>query len=31
MEKINIDLMDRKILSELDKNCRIPNSKLGKK
>ncbi len=31
MEKIKLDLIDRKILAELDKNCRIPNSKLGKK
>jgi Lrp/AsnC family transcriptional regulator for asnA, asnC and gidA len=31
MEKIKLDLIDGKILAELDKNCRIPNSKLGKK
>ena len=31
MEKIKLDLTDRKILAELDKNCRIPNSTLGKK
>ena len=31
MEKINLDLIDRKILGELDKNCRIPNSILAKK
>jgi DNA-binding Lrp family transcriptional regulator len=31
MEKIKLDLTDRKILAELDKNCRILNSKLGKK
>jgi len=30
MEKIKLDLTDRKILAELDKNCRIPNSKLAK-
>ena len=31
MEKIKLDLTDRKILAELDKNCRVPNSKLAKK
>jgi len=31
MEKIKLDLIDRRILAELDKNCRISNSKLGKK
>ncbi len=31
MEKIKLDLTDRKILAELDKNCRISNSALGKK
>jgi len=31
MEKIKLDLTDRKILAELDKNCRIPNSILAKK
>ena len=31
MEKIKLDLIDRKILTELDKNCRIPNSILAKK
>ena len=31
MDKIALDLIDRKILSELDKNCRIPNSLLAKK
>lgn len=31
MEKINLDLTDRKILAELDKNCRIHNSVLAKK
>jgi Lrp/AsnC family transcriptional regulator for asnA, asnC and gidA len=30
MEKIKLDLIDKKILAELDKNCRIPNSKLAK-
>jgi len=30
MEKIKLDLTDRKILAELDKNCRISNSKLAK-
>jgi DNA-binding Lrp family transcriptional regulator len=30
MKKIKLDLTDRKILAELDKNCRIPNSKLAK-
>jgi len=30
MEKIKLDLTDKKILAELDKNCRIPNSKLAK-
>lgn len=30
-EKIKLDLTDRKILSELDKNCRIHNSILAKK
>ncbi len=28
---IKLDLIDRKILAELDKNCRIPNSVLAKK
>jgi DNA-binding Lrp family transcriptional regulator len=31
MNKIKLDLTDRKILAELDKNCRIPNSILAKK
>jgi len=31
MEKIKLDLTDRKILAELDKNCRISNSALAKK
>jgi len=31
MERITLDLVDRKILSELDKNCRISNSMLAKK
>ncbi|MFC2135945.1 Lrp/AsnC family transcriptional regulator [Bacteroidota bacterium] len=31
MENIKLDLTDRKILAELDKNCRISNSSLGKK
>lgn len=31
MEKIVLDLTDRKILAELDKNCRIHNSVLAKK
>ncbi|HLC79809.1 MAG TPA: Lrp/AsnC family transcriptional regulator [archaeon] len=31
MDNITLDLIDRKILSELDKNCRIPNSLLAKK
>lgn len=31
MGKIKLDLVDKKILSELDKNCRIPNSILAKK
>lgn len=31
MEKIKLDLTDRKILTELDKNCRIHNSVLAKK
>lgn len=30
-EKIKLDKTDRKILSELDKNCRISNVQLGKK
>jgi DNA-binding Lrp family transcriptional regulator len=30
MEKFKLDLTDRKILAELDKNCRISNSRLGK-
>jgi Lrp/AsnC family leucine-responsive transcriptional regulator len=30
MEKIKLDLTDKKILAELDKNCRISNSRLGK-
>jgi Lrp/AsnC family transcriptional regulator, leucine-responsive regulatory protein len=31
MDKIQLDLTDRKILAELDKNCRIHNSILAKK
>ena len=31
MDKISLDLTDKKILAELDKNCRIPNSTLAKK
>lgn len=31
MEKIRLDVTDRKILAELDKNCRIHNSVLAKK
>ncbi len=31
MDKIRLDLTDRKILAELDKNCRIHNSILAKK
>ena len=31
MVKIKLDLTDRKILAELDKNCRMPNSVLAKK
>ena len=31
MEKVKLDLTDRKILAELDKNCRISNSALAKK
>ncbi|MBI2140496.1 AsnC family transcriptional regulator [Candidatus Woesearchaeota archaeon] len=31
MEKITLDLTDRKLLAELDKNCRTPNSILAKK
>src|SRR3989338_7693172 len=31
MEKIKLDLTDRKILAELDKNCRIHNSTIAKK
>ncbi|VVC00072.1 HTH-type transcriptional regulator LrpA [uncultured archaeon] len=31
MDKLILDITDRKILSELDKNCRIPNSILAKK
>lgn len=31
MEKIKLDLIDRKILSELDKNCRTPNSVIAKR
>jgi DNA-binding Lrp family transcriptional regulator len=30
MNNISLDLIDRKILSELDKNCRISNNQLGK-
>ncbi len=30
-EKVKLDLIDKKILTELDKNCRIPNSILAKK
>lgn len=29
--EVKIDLIDRKILAELDKNCRIPNAQLAKK
>ena len=31
MSKVDIDLTDRKILAELDKNCRMPNSAIAKK
>ncbi len=31
MEKIKLDLIDKKILTELDKNCRISNTRLAKK
>lgn len=31
MEKLKLDLTDRKILAELDKNCRISNTALSKK
>src|SRR3989339_1833252 len=31
MENVKLDLTDRKILAELDKNCRISNSTLAKK
>lgn len=31
MDKIKLDLTDKRILSELDKNCRTPNSLLAKK
>jgi len=31
MEKIALDAIDRKILAELDRNCRIPNTALAKK
>ena len=31
MAKIKLDLTDRKILTELDKNCRISNSVLARK
>ncbi len=31
MSKIKLDITDKKILSELDKNCRISNSMLAKK
>ena len=31
MSKITLDVIERKILAELDKNCRIPNSILAKK
>ncbi|MFA5175951.1 MAG: winged helix-turn-helix transcriptional regulator [Candidatus Nanoarchaeia archaeon] len=31
METTKLDLIDKKILTELDKNCRIPNSILAKK
>ena len=31
MEKVKLDLTDRKILAELDANCRISNSALAKK
>jgi DNA-binding Lrp family transcriptional regulator len=31
MERIKLDITDRKILAELDKNCRISNSSLAKK
>ena len=29
--KIKLDKTDRKILAELDRNCRIPTTKLAKK
>lgn len=31
MDKVKLDLIDKKILTELDKNCRISNSMLGRK
>ncbi|MBW2999133.1 Lrp/AsnC family transcriptional regulator, partial [Candidatus Woesearchaeota archaeon] len=31
MEKIKLDLTDKKIMAELDRNCRISNSSLGRK
>jgi Lrp/AsnC family transcriptional regulator, leucine-responsive regulatory protein len=31
MTKFKLDLTDRKILTELDKNCRVPNSVLAKR
>ena len=31
MKKITLDITDRKILAELDRNCRVPNSILAKK
>src|SRR3989338_4407749 len=31
MTTINLDLTDKKILAELDKNCRTPNSIIAKK
>ena len=31
MDKFKLDITDRKILTELDKNCRIHNSSLAKK
>ena len=31
MNKIKLDKIDRRILAELDKNCRVSNIQLGKK
>ena len=31
MSKIQLDTTDRKIIAELDKNCRISNAQLAKK